>query len=304
MKKIYIVLINFNSQENTVDCLNSLSKIKTSGFKLSTIVINNSPERKLKVNEGDYKKIDLKIIYSQENVGFAGGMNIGIDTAMENNADYVLIHNNDTYVKDDFLEKLFDFLERNKNVGIVSPKIYFAKGYEFHKDRYKSNELGKVIWYAGGKIDWNNVIGHNMGVDEVDYGEFNKDLEMDFATGCSMLIRTDLIKKVGKFNEKYFLYYEDADLSVRAKKSGFKVCFVSSSVVWHKNAGSAGGSGSQLQDYYITRNRLYFGHKYAPVRAKIALAKEGLLLMTKGRVGQRWGASDYFKRKMGKSGRF
>ncbi len=304
MKKIYIILINYNSQKNTIECLDSLSKIKTSGFEISTIVVNNSPENIIVVNEERYKSIGLKLIFSAENVGFSGGMNLGISEAIKNNTDYILIHNNDTLVKQDFLQKLFDFAEKNENVGIMSPKIYFAKGFEFHKDRYRNDELGRVVWYAGGEIDWKNVIGQNMNVDEVDNGQFDKNIEVDFATGCSMLIRSDLIRKIGSFNEKYFLYYEDADLSVRAKKNGDKVYLVADSIVWHKNAGSAGGSGSKLQDYYITRNRLYFGNKYAPVRAKIALTREGLSLIKKGREGQKWGAADYFRGKMGRSNHF
>lgn len=304
MKKIYIVLINYNGQENTIDCLNSLMKINTNGFELHTIIVENNPENKIKVDENKYKEINLQVIFNSVNSGFSGGMNIGIQVAIDNSSDYVLIHNNDTIVRNDFLLKLFDFAEKNEKAGIVVPKIYFAKGFEFHKDRYKESEFGRVLWYAGGRMDWKNVIGHHRGVDEVDHGQFDKTEETDFASGCSMLVRCDLFGKVGLLDENYFLYYEDSDFSVRTKREGYKVYYVPASVIWHKNAGSVGGSGSKLQDYYITRNRLYFGMKYASLRSKFALLHEGLRNILFGREWQKAGSIDYFLGRMGKSGRF
>lgn len=300
MKKIYIVIINYGNHKDTLECLNSLLKINKTKFKLNTIVVDNHPEKRIRIDENNFSKIGLKIIVSPRNTGFSGGMNLGIKEALGGKADYILIQNNDTYVKEDFLEKLFEFSEENENAGIVAPKIYFAKGYEFHKDRYKEAEQGKIIWYAGGKIDWENVVGRHIGVDEIDTGEFDNVSETELASGCSMLISSDVFKKIGLFDEKYFLYYEDADLCIRAKKAGFKIYYIPKSVVWHKNAGSAGGSGSELQDYYITRNRLLFGLKYAPMRSKIALIKEGIRFIISGRPMQKKGASDFFKNRFGK----
>lgn len=302
MKKIYIVIINYNNQDVTIDCLNSFLNLKTDGFELHTTVIDNYPEKRIEIDEKKFLEINLKIILSPKNSGFAGGMNIGIQDALKNGADYILIHNNDTLVKEDFLTRLFNFAEKNEHAGIVAPKIYFAKGFEFHKDRYKNNELGKVIWFAGGKFDWENVIGQHIGVDEVDHGQYDEDYEIELASGCSMLVKSDVFKRIGLFNDKYFLYYEDADLCVRARKAGFKIYYIPESIVWHKNAGSAGGSGSELQDYYITRNRLLFGFKYASYRAKIALLKEGLMLVKSGRPMQKKGAMDFFINRFGKSG--
>ena len=231
-------------------------------------------------------------------------MNIGIKHALKNGGDYVLIHNNDTFVKEDFLQKLFDFAEKTEKAGIVAPKIYFAKGYEFHKDRYKEEELGHVFWYAGGNMDWKNVIGHHRGVDEIDHGQYDKIEETDFATGCSMLVKSEVFNKVDLLDEAYFLYYEDSDFSKRAKEARYKIYYLPSSVVWHKNAGSTGGSGSKLQDYYITRNRMYFGMKFASTRSKVALLREGVRNILSGREWQKAGAIDYFLGRMGKATRF
>jgi GT2 family glycosyltransferase len=294
-------MINYNRQDITVECLDSLLNLKVENYKLHIIVVDNYPENRINIDENKYLKINLKVIFSSINSGFSGGMNIGIKEALRNKADYILIHNNDTYVKTDFLQKLFDFAEKNQDAGIITPKIYFAEGFEFHKNKYRKEDLGKVFWYAGGIMDWENVIGHHRGVDEVDHGQYDDLIEIDYASGCCMLIKSEVFKKVGMFDEKYFLYYEDADLSLRAKKKGYKIIYLPESVIWHKNAGSTGGSGSKLQDYYISRNRMYFGIKYAPLRAKIALLREGVKLVKGKNEWQKRGIVDYFLRRMGKS---
>lgn len=304
MKLIYIILINYNSQDKTIACLDSLKKIVKKNFQVKTIVVDNYPDNRIKVNEEKYKDINLEVIMNPVNVGFSGGMNVGIMKAIENNADYVLLLNNDTVVEKNFLQFMFNFAETKSEIGLVVPKIYFAKSYEFHKSRYSPSELGKVFWYAGGKMDWANVIGHHIGVDEVDHGQFDETRETDFATGCCVLIKTSVIKKIGLLDEKYFLYYEDSDFSVKAQKNNYKIYYLPDAVIWHKNAGSTGGSGSKLQDYYITRNRLYFGNKYAPLRARVALNREAVGILKNGREWQKLGVKDYYLKKMGKSTRF
>lgn len=149
-------------------------------------------------------------------------------------------------------------------------------------------------------MDWNNVIGHHKGVDKVDEGQFDKKEETEFATGTCMLISRAVIEKTGMFDERYFLYYEDNDWCMRIKRAGYKIMYTPKSLVWHKNAASGGGSGSALQDYYITRNRLLFGLNYAPARTKVALIRESFRLLAKGRKWQQIGVRDYFMKKFGK----
>lgn len=300
MKNIYIVVLHYNGEKDTIACLNSLKKVKVHGFKLHTVLVDNNPDKRLEINFDEFKPINLETVLSPENVGFSGGNNLGIKKALKNGADYILLLNNDTLVKEDFLEKLFEKAEFDIKIGLITPKIYFAKGYEFHKDRYSEKDKGKVFWYAGGVMDWENVYGHHRGVDEVDEGQFERSEETDFASGCCMLIRREVFDEIGLLDEKYFLYYEDNDFSMRAKKAGYKIIYEPKSIIWHKNAGSTGGSGSNIQDYYITRNRLLFGNKYAPIRAKFALNREGIRFSISGRDMQKKGARDYFQKKLGK----
>jgi GT2 family glycosyltransferase len=302
MKQIVISLLNFNGKNNTLDCLRSLETIKTGNFKLKVLVVDNaSTEDSAHVFSNFKSKIfDFKFIQNKINLGFSGGQNIAIEYALANKTDYVLVLNNDAYVDPNFLNELLKVAETDKNIGILVPKIYFAPGFEFHKDRYSEKEKGKVFWYGGGKMDWANVIGHHRGVDEVDRGQYDKIEGTELATGCCMLVKREVFEQAGVFDNNYFLYYEDSDLSVRVKKAGFGISYVPKSMVWHKNAGSAGGSGSELQDYYITRNRLLFGFKYAPARSKLALFRESLALLLKGRKWQKQGVIDFYKKRFGK----
>jgi hypothetical protein len=299
MPKVLISLIDFNGSKNTLLCLDSLDSVKAGGFELNVVVVDNASKEKFQT-EKKYKNFSLKIIRSETNLGFAGGQNLGIKYGLDSGVDYFVILNNDVILEDNFLLELLKTFVSQKDCGIVSPKIYFAKGHEFHKDRYEEKDLGKVIWYAGGKMDWQNMIATHRGVDEVDKGQYEKLEKTDFASGCCEIIKREVFKNVGLFDNKYFLYYEDNDLSQRAKKAGFAIYYQPNAFLWHLNAGSTGGSGSSLQDYYITRNRLLFGFKYASLKTKLALIKESLRLIFAGRPWQKKGALDFYLRKFGK----
>jgi len=300
MKQIFVSIINFNGTSNTLECLLSLDKMNSKNFKISVVVIDNASKQKFKSQKSKVKSKEVKIIRSEKNLGFSGGQNMGIRYALENGADYVLILNNDTVVDRNLIEELLNAAQKDKNIGIVVPKIYFASGFEFHKDRYSQNDLGKVFWYAGGEMDWGNVIGYHRGVDEVDMGQYDQIEKTDFASGCCMLVKREVFEKVGSFDEKFFLYYEDSDLCERIRKAGYSIMYSPKAILWHKNAGSAGGSGSELQDYYITRNRLLFGIRYAPFRSELALVKESMTLLAKGRYWQRRGVLDFYFMRFGK----
>ncbi len=299
MKKIYISIIDYNGKENTVECLDSLEKVKKDNFSLHIIIIDNASKEKFTLDK-KYENFEITLIHSDVNTGFSGGHNIGIKYALAHNADSIIILNNDTYVDRNFIVELDKAMQSDSAAGLVGPKIYFGKGNEYHKDRYTKEELGKVIWYAGGIMDWNNVYGIHRGVDEVDKGQYEDLEETDFVSGCCFLINKKTLEKVGLFDEQYFLYYEDSDLNQRVKMHGFKILYVPKAVIWHKNASSAGGSGSPLQDYFINRNRLLFGFTYASFRTKFALFRESIRVLFNGRKWQKRGVIDYYLKKFGK----
>ena len=266
---ISLIILNYNGLNDTLACLESLEVVEADNNSLETIVVdNNSSDGS---QEALSKLKNIVFIQNDRNLGFSKGNNVGIKYALNKGSDFVILLNNDTIVEKSFVKNL---VQAANKADIISPKIYFAKGYEFHKKRYSEKDLGKVIWYAGGKIDWQNVIGKHVGVDAVDKGQFSKSAITDFATGACMLVKREVFEKIGFFDEKYFLYLEDMDLCVRAKKAGFKILFEPRAAIWHKNAASIGGSGSSLQDYYFTKSRLLFALKFAKLRTKFAVFRQ------------------------------
>lgn len=299
MKKVAVVTVNFNSEKETHDLLASLTKVYKKDFTLSIIVVDNASKIPFTFTDNE-KKQEIALLTTKTNLGFTGGYNLGIQEALSRGVDYVVILNNDTFVDPNFIYEFLQTFEKNSNVGIVVPKIYFAKNHEFHKERYKESEKGKVFWYAGGFMDWANIFSKHRGVDEVDNGQYDKEKEVDFATGCCMCIPRNVLEKVGMFDDKLYLYFEDADLSQRILESGLKIIYQPKAVIWHVNAASGGGSGSPLHDYYLTRNRMLFGMRYAPFRTKLALLRESVRLLLAGRQWQKKGEQDFYLMKFGK----
>ncbi len=299
MKKIYIIILNYNGCKNTVECINSLKKVRTpQGFEIVPIIVDNaSHDNSVDTFKKDFP--DIILIENKINLGYSGGNNTGISYALANDASHIIVLNNDTILERSFVLELIEALRFYK-ADVACPKIYFEKGFEYHKDRYQKKDLGKVFWFAGAEMDWGNIIGHHRGVDEVDSGQYDKKVDIDFITGACFIGTREVFESVGGFNDSYFLYYEDADLSVRIKEKGYKIILAPKSVVYHKNAGSTGGSGSTLQDYFITRNRLVFGMQYATMRTKFALFRESIRFLLKGRRWQKKGVIDFYLHKLGK----
>lgn len=298
MKKVAIVTINYNTDLDTKKFLKSVKQSKKENFHLDTIVVDNGSKNILTLTKEEKEGVTL--IRSEINTGFAGGNNIGIEEAFKKDADYILLVNNDTVIDPDMIKHLLTVLESDKKIGVVTPKIYFAKGHEFHKDRYTEKELGKVFWYAGGSTDWANVKSVHRGVDEVDHGQYDKTEQITFATGCCMLFKREVLEKIGSFDERYFLYYEDADLNERVMRAGYNIYYVPSAVLVHVNAASSGGAGNPLQDYFITRNQMLFGMTYAPLRTKLALLRQSIRLLFTGRPNQKKAIRDYYLGRFGK----
>lgn len=296
--RIFVIILNWNQPELTIDCLNSVWK--SGGRDLRILLVDNAS------TDGSVEKIkkgtvgvQFDTIVNETNLGFAGGNNVGIRYALKKGADYIFILNNDTLVGSALFNRTVELVQKDASVGLVSPKIYFAKGFEYHKGKYKSGEVGRVIWYAGGKIDRDNGYGTARGVDEVDRGQYNKVEETDFATGTCMLITKQALQKAGLFDERYYMYYEDTDFSLRVKEQGFKVMFNPDIFIWHKVAQSS-GIGSDLNDYFISRNRMLFGMRFLPMRTKFALFRESIKLLLNGRKWQKIGIRDYYLGRFGR----
>lgn len=290
--KAAVITLNYNGKKDTLELLSSLKSLDKGNLEVLTLVVDNASSDG-SVAEIKKKFPKVKILQTGQNLGFAGGYNRGLDFAKIWGADYFLLINNDCIIKDaNLLTELIRTIEADEKRGFASPKIYFAKGFEFRKD-YQEDELGKVIWFAGGHFDWDNIGNIHRGIDEVDRGQYDWVEAQGIFSGACVLIKKEALEKLNGFDEKYFLYFEDSELAKRALGAGFKIFYNGTVSIYHKVSRST-GIGSGITDYYHTRNRLIFGMKYARLRTKFALLREALKLFLLGRPAQRRGIVDFY----------
>lgn len=300
MNKVAIVVVDFNGHKDTLDFLDSAMALQIEDVNLKTIIIDNGSEKPLPQEiEKKYSFLNVEVLQTGVNKGFAGGYNFGMKYAFSWGANYILIINNDTLIGDaNLINKLTKVIEKDKEIGMVSPKIYFAKGYEFYKNRYKPKNKGNVIWYAGGFFDKNNALTVHRGIDEVNKGLYDGVEEIDFISGCCLLVRTSMLAQIGFFRENLFAYFEDVDLVLRAKQAGYKIYYCGKAYLYHKVSRTS-GIGSPFSDYLLTRNRLYIGMMYLPFRTRFALLREAFRLFYVGRKEQKMAILDFLKGEVG-----
>lgn len=236
---VTIITINFNQTGLTCELLASLRKLTYPAVEV--IVIDNcSDEDPTPVITGSYPEV--KLIVSPENLGFAGGNNLGIKASK---GDYLLFLNNDTEVNSDFLQPLVALFESNPRAGAASSKILYFNS-------------GETIQYAGSsRIDPFTGRSKRIGYMEKDHGQYSSVCETDLAHGAAMMVPRRVIEQVGMMPEFFFLYYEEVDWCESIKKAGYKIYVVPESKVYHKESMSI-GKGSTLKTYYMTRNRLLY----------------------------------------------
>lgn len=269
MDGLAIITTNYKNYAVTRALLKSLKRSHNQNFKVFVVDVTADPEEIVE----DSLNID---VIRAENKGYSYGLNVGIRNAIDQGYRYFACMNNDVETEDDFVDNALQSIKTHP-LSLIGGKIYYYPGYEYHKDRYSKEDLGKVIWYAGGLIDWNNIFTNHKGVDEIDKGNYDQFEETDFVTGCLMMFDKQFFETLGPLDESYFMYFEDADWSMKAKQAGLKVYYDPSVVMWHKNAQSSDGSGSELHQKYQRKNRLKFALRYAPLRARAHVFKNYLL---------------------------
>lgn len=246
-KSVTIILVNYKNYKDTLQCLESLDKVNYPNLSI-IVVDNDSKDESVEILKR-YANDRVKIVGSGYNGGFAYGNNFGIKMALENGSDYVLLLNNDTKVDKDFLTPLVQVTDNDEKVGIVSSRIMFYP------------EVDK-IWYAGGRVDWSNLRAIHYGLKETISEKYLKNCDVDFASGCCMLIPKRVFEEVGMLPEEYFMYYEDMDYCIQVVDKGFKIKYVPESVVYHFVSSSSGGDGSPFTIEWQSRARRMFWEKY------------------------------------------
>lgn len=262
-----LIIVYYNHKEQLDDFLLSLKKNTTTKIKL--YIADLSQNLQLDNNHSFETEI-----FKGANKGYSYGVNLCIKTALKQGFEKFCVLNYDTYLDSRFIKNI---MIRFKTADIFGGKIYYARGHEYHQGRYQKKDLGKILWYAGGTINWNHATVTHRGVDKVDQGQFDQIEKTEFIPGTMIAFNKKVIDRVGFWDEHFFLYYEDTDYCVRSQKQGLKLIYDPKIILWHKNAGTTGGPGSKLHVKHQTYSRLLFGLKHAPLKTKIHLLINWLL---------------------------
>jgi hypothetical protein len=247
--QVIVIILNWNGKDDTIECLESLRQITYANHEI-LLVDNGSTDGSAAYFRE--KAPDLSILENGTNLGFAEGNNVGIRWALSRGADYVLLLNNDTVVDKNFLQELVDVTEKDRRIGFVGPKIY----------HYDYNGRRDVISFAGAKFRiWRGQV-HRFCANTVDEGQCDSEREVDSIEGSCLLVRTDVIKKVGLLNSDYYLYWEDTEWCIRGRNAGYKAVYVPGAKIWHKVGMRVSGKRDTAY-YYGGRNRVLLVKQYA-----------------------------------------
>jgi len=294
LTSVSIIVLNWNGWEDTVECLESLYQIDYSNYDVilvdngseddsiekikkyceGEITVNssffeynsnNKPIQTFRVTREELDSFEFKgvpeeflnlsskkkliIIENEENFGFAEGNNVGIRFILNNlESDYILLLNNDTVVRKGFLNELVRVIESNTRIGLVGPKTYY----------YDYNGRKDVINFAGGRFNIWKGQAYHIGFNEIDEGQHNDIKEVGYVEGSCLLAKKDLFKEVGLLDSRFFGFWEENDLCVRANKAGYACVYVPNAEIWHK---VSAGFSSGLKVYYLARNRFWLMKK-------------------------------------------
>ncbi len=247
IKKVSVVILNWNRKEMLLDCLRSIKELEYPVHEI-IVVDNASTDGSVQAVREAYP--DVVLIENENNYGAIGGKNIGLRRALQSDAEYIYMQDNDIVAAKDALTKLVEVAERDPAVGMVGAMMY----------DYSQPD---IILSAGGIIDWTQNVSRGRGDNQKDVGQFNKIEPVDYLWGGALLVRKSILKHVGLFDEDYIGYwFEDTDLSVRVAKAGYKVLFNPFAKVWHKPHAVA-EQFSYRKKYLAARNAIRFMKKHA-----------------------------------------
>lgn len=258
---VFVIVLNWNGVNDTLDCLRSLNEVTYGNFKVLVVDNGSSDDSVARLRRYE-APFPFELIETGQNLGFAEGNNVGIRSAMAQGAEYVLLLNNDTVVDPDFLSAFVRAAQAYPDGAIFSGKIYYF-------------DQPSTFWYAGATWQRDRQYFQHDGIGRVDDGsEYLHVTETDYGSGCAFFMRANALLTTGLLDSKFFLTYEETDLCYRARAAGFKVLFVPDAKLWHKVSASFGGVDSPLQLYFYSRNVLLWAERHLPRREYWALLRK------------------------------
>ena len=237
---VSVITLNYNQAKVTCEFLESCRKLQYRNYEILVCDMASNEDPTPLIQAGNYP--NTQVLLSKKNLGFAGGNNWGMGFAK---GEYVFIVNNDTEVTPDLIHKLLAPFAKDAAIGVVCPKI-----------KYWDNP--DIIQYAGFN-KMNPITGRTstLGDKEKDMGQHNVSGPTHGAHGCAMMVKREVINRVGMFPAKFFLYYEEWDWSARILRAGYKIWYEADAVIYHKESMSV-GKNNPMKVYYHTRNRILY----------------------------------------------
>jgi GT2 family glycosyltransferase len=242
---VVVILVNYNSLSHTTECIQSLSQSSIKPFIV--VIDNNSSDAEFLKSYGIEYDYGCHIIFNEENIGFGRANNTGIQWALHNiKFDYLLLLNNDTVVEKDALERLVNAFKFNPAIAITTSKIM----YHYNKN---------LVWYGGGDINkkkcWPIIYDFNK---EATTNGANKPKYATFVSGCVMMFSRSSIEKMKGFDDDFFMYCEDLELSIRTIREGYKMYYEPRSVIFHKVQASSANKENNATGYNAKNPNLKF----------------------------------------------
>jgi GT2 family glycosyltransferase len=253
---VIAVVLNWNGGADTLAALESVRGIET------IVVDNGSSDGSDREVERRHPEVEL--IRTGENLGYAGGNNVGIRRALDRGADWVLLLNNDAVAGEGIAEALAHAAAARPDAGLLACKIYLD---------------GETLQYAG--ASFNATLGYSGRVDGFaarDDGRWEELRDVGRADGAAMAVSRAAVEAAGLLDEQLFAYVEDVDWSLRIRAAGFAVVFVPDAKVWHRGSGSTGGAVSTTNLYYTTRNTLAVAERHRPLPPGLRAVRRGIVV--------------------------
>ena len=248
---VIVVILNWNNLADTLECVESV--LKSDYPRLAVWVVDNGSHEDPSARLGEQCP-SVRVIRLADNLGYSGGNNVGLKLAMDHEAQYVLLLNNDATVAPDMITRLVAAMETDSRIGMATPRVF----------RY--DRPAEVYW-DGGMIDWATGLTPHSSTDLPRSGGI---LSSEWLDGCCLFVRLAALHDVGLLDERYFLYYEDAEWTVRASRRGWVNAVVLDASARHKVSRSTGSLSGPLASFYFPRNRYLLLRTHGPLRTHSA----------------------------------